>query len=648
MEVQTLATRETEILSRALLIRRVEERLLELFATGAVPGTVHTCIGQELTGAVLGEFLRDTDTVFSNHRGHGHFLAVTGDVKGLIAEVMGRSTGVCGGRGGSQHLHRDGFFSSGVLGGTLPVAAGRALAHRLDGTGAISVVFTGDGALGEGVVYETLNIVSRWELPLLVVLEDNGYAQSTARSETMAGGIDGRAEAFGVRVLRGSTWDWRRLAETAEAAVSAVRDECRPLLLIVDTYRLSPHSKGDDHRDPDELADRRARDPLNILLADPGPEVLEQDRRARELVEDAVASALAAPPPPPRLPVPPPPPVRWHALPGDGRRVVEALRDGLGRLLASDPGALLLGEDVRDPYGGAFKATAGLSRLFGDRVRNTPVSEAALVGIGLGLAIGGRRPIVELMFGDFVTLAMDQLVNHCAKLPAFGPGVTADLVVRTPMGGGRGYGPTHSQTLDRHLLGVPGLRVVALNSRVDPGQVYTALLRSGAGPTLVIENKRLYTRRLGGAVPIGFRALGSEDDLPVVLLKPEATPDVTLVGYGGMLDELETAADELFQRHDVVAQVLCPTQVYPFRVDGVLDVLRAAGALVVAEEGQKFAGFGAELLAQLAVRDPRLLARARRVAAAPVPIPANSELEREALPGAWAVVAATLEVLHAP
>ena len=152
--------RTERLLERAILIRRVEERLLDLYSRGALFGTVHTCIGQELTGLAVAEFLRPGDYVFSNHRCHGHFLAQTDDVEGLIAEVMGKETGVCGGRGGSQHLCQDGFFSNGIQGGIVPVAAGLACAQKLRNDDHLTVVFIGDGTLGEGAVYETLNLAS--------------------------------------------------------------------------------------------------------------------------------------------------------------------------------------------------------------------------------------------------------------------------------------------------------------------------------------------------------------------------------------------------------------------------------------------------------------------------------------------------------
>ena len=253
------------ILGKALLTRFVEESLLDLFGQGKLHGTVHTCIGQEMSPAVLTEFLRPGDTIFSNHRCHGHFLCRHGDAEGLIAELMGRRTGVSGGMGGSQHLCRDGFYSNGIQGGIVPVAAGLALGHLLRGRGDISVVFIGDGTLGEGVVYETMNIASKWDLPLLVVLEDNKFAQSTAQHETLAGDIDARAAAFGIATATATTRDWPRLHDVAGRLVAAMREDSRPRFLRIETYRLKAHSKGDDTRSRAEVEPHELVDPVNVL-----------------------------------------------------------------------------------------------------------------------------------------------------------------------------------------------------------------------------------------------------------------------------------------------------------------------------------------------------------------------------------------------
>ena len=228
---------------RMYFIRRFEETLLDLFSQGKLMGTTHTYIGQEANGVgVIDHLDPDRDVVFSNHRCHGHYLAFTDDAFGLLSEVMGRATGVCGGKGGSQHLCRGNFYSNGVLGSIVPVATGIALAEKAKGTGAVSTVFLGDGTLGEGVTYESLNIASLWTLPVLFVVENNHYAQSTPVELELAGSIPARAEAFGVEVKALDTTDVAEVHEAAGRAVARIRETGAPFLHVLDTYRFSPHS----------------------------------------------------------------------------------------------------------------------------------------------------------------------------------------------------------------------------------------------------------------------------------------------------------------------------------------------------------------------------------------------------------------------
>jgi acetoin:2,6-dichlorophenolindophenol oxidoreductase subunit alpha len=277
--------RDTRLFRHLAFIRCFEQTLLELFDQGELVGTTHCSIGQEADAVGVIEHLRPTDHVFSNHRGHGHYLAKTGDALGLLAEIMGSELGVCGGRGGSQHVCAPDFKSNGVLGGTLPAAAGIALAAQLSGTDDISVVFVGDGALGEGAVYETLNLASLWRLPLLVVCEDNAWAQSTPIAHNLAGSIAARFEAFAIPVRELDTTDVREISEAASAEVAATR-ATGPRCLLLHTYRLCHHSKNDDNRPDDEVRARWALDPLVVHGR-------RLDGSARRAIEREVADAMA-------------------------------------------------------------------------------------------------------------------------------------------------------------------------------------------------------------------------------------------------------------------------------------------------------------------------------------------------------------------
>jgi acetoin:2,6-dichlorophenolindophenol oxidoreductase subunit alpha len=271
---------------RMRFIRRFEETLLALFEEGVLNGTTHACIGQEADAVAVMEHLTDVDHVFSNHRCHGHYLARTGDALGLLAEIMGKDAGVCRGIGGSQHICAPGFKSNGVQGGIVPAAAGIALAGQLDGTDMVSVVFIGDGTLGEGMVYETMNMASLWRLPLLVVCEDNRWAQSTPVAANLAGDMAARFAAFDVPVRELDSTDVVELSAAAEAEIEAVRAGGGPRVLLIHTYRLCHHSKSDDERPEEEIAARWLVEPLVVH----GQRLADADRQR---IEDEVEAALA-------------------------------------------------------------------------------------------------------------------------------------------------------------------------------------------------------------------------------------------------------------------------------------------------------------------------------------------------------------------
>jgi len=281
--------RDARLYRRMRFIRRFEETLLGLFEEGLLNGTTHACIGQEADAVGLVEHLREGDHLFSNHRCHGHFLAWTGDAFGLLAEIMGKPAGLCAGIGGSQHICAPGFKSNGVQGGIVPAAAGIALAEQLRGSDALSVVFLGDGTLGEGVVYETLNLAALWQLPLLVVLEDNGWSQSTPSGLNLAGDIAARFTAFGLQVVEVDTTDVLGIDAAADEAVSGCRARRGPGALLIHTYRLCHHSKNDDNRPVEEVQRRWRYDPLAVhgTRLDPA-DAAGIDTEVEDALEDCV------------------------------------------------------------------------------------------------------------------------------------------------------------------------------------------------------------------------------------------------------------------------------------------------------------------------------------------------------------------------
>jgi pyruvate/2-oxoglutarate/acetoin dehydrogenase E1 component len=317
----------------------------------------------------------------------------------------------------------------------------------------------------------------------------------------------------------------------------------------------------------------------------------------------------------------------------------------LRQSLAADETVHFLGEDVLDPYGGAFKVAEGLSTQFPDRVHTTPVSEAGIVGLGVGMALRGLKPVVEIMFGDFVTLAADQLINHAAKFRWMSNDqVRVPLVVRTPMGGRRGYGPTHSQTLDRLYLGVPGLRVVAPHSLLDPGAMLADAILLEQDPLLFLEHKLLYSqtvRRLDDLPEfVNDRSAGR---YPVNRFSLRGAPPAswTFTTYGYMTGLVLEAIERLAYQHEIFGEAIVYTQLSPFDPTPLAASLARTGRLLTVEEGSRTHGWGAEAAAAAASAclQPPLI---RRVAAKDMPVPAAGPLEDEVLPGVDDVVQAVL------
>ncbi|PJF39616.1 MAG: pyruvate dehydrogenase [Phototrophicales bacterium] len=290
---------------QALLIRKTEERLLLAAESGELMGTTHCCIGQEANAVALCSQLLEGDFVTSNHRCHGHYIALTDDVEGLVAEVFGRSTGVMGGRGGSQHLLTPRFLSNGILGGTAPIAAGIALSNKLaqenseqsdNHTAHIVVCFLGDGALGEGIVYEALNMCALWNLPVLFVVENNHIAQSTPIHKNLAGSIEARFEAFGIPAKQVKGFGLEQIYQVAQACIREVRQSTCARALIIDSFRFCHHSVRDECRDLSNIEFMRAQDPLsNDLQKILGSELEVILRHLDERLDLAFENARRAP-----------------------------------------------------------------------------------------------------------------------------------------------------------------------------------------------------------------------------------------------------------------------------------------------------------------------------------------------------------------
>ncbi len=330
--------------------------------------------------------------------------------------------------------------------------------------------------------------------------------------------------------------------------------------------------------------------------------------------------------------------------------VLDRLNQSLHTEMQTDERIYVLGEDILDPYGGAFKVTRGLSTCFPERVLTTPISEATIVGLANGMALRGLRPVAEIMFGDFVTLAADQLVNHAAKFRwMYNDNVRVPIVVRAPMGGRRGYGPTHSQSLEKMFLGIPGLKVVAPNALGDPGQLLEAAIADD-DPVLFVEHKLLYARPLlesGQGELTEFDVQPSAGIYPNFVLRlPNHTAQLTLATYGYNFELVRAAALELLMEHELFSEIVLFSQLSPFDLEPLFGSLQRTRKLMTVEEGTCSLGWGAEVVARIAEGTHDLSHyNFHRVAARNLPIANSHILEDAILPSVDDIVKSALSLV---
>jgi len=659
---------------RMLLIRRFELTMEEEAKAGRLQGTFHSSVGQEAVAVGACASLTHDDLVVSTHRGHGHLIAKGGDVFRIMAELFGKEAGYSGGKGGTQHIAGVdvGFMgSNGITGGGIPIATGLAYSLLRREKPNVVISFFGDGASNQGIFHESLNLGSIYKLPVIYLCENNGWGMSTSTQSVTAGNsIAHRGEAYGILYKTVDGNDVDAVMDTVRAALTMVLHGETPTLIECRTWRARGHSRSDNNQYRDKEVDQKwmQRDPLAIYKA----RMLEKKRmqpadfekieaKVEKKINDALQKCRELPPIRPEsafekvyASVPACPAsaafsgVRPSILNASATSVSadgfvqkpywQAIQEAMCEALDRDERYFVFGEDIAE-YGGCFKVTRGMFEKYGPkRIVNTPVSEAGIVGLCVGAAMGGMRPIAEIMFMDFILLTLDQLLNHAAKFHYIYNGqVKIPMVVRTPMGGYRGYGATHSQCLDSMLMKIPGLRVITPWSPRDAkGLLKTAL--ASDDPVVFVEHKALYGTI--GPVPIGeeYIPLGKANIV-------REGKDITICANSYMVS-LSLQAAEVLAKEGIQAEVVDLRCLAPLDRETVAASAAKTQALVIVEEGHYTLGIGAEIAASVqelafGYLDSPIL----RVAAADVPIPSAVELEREVLPSVEKIIAAVKKAL---
>ena len=639
-----------EMHRRMLLIRGFEQRVAVLYRSGEVPGFVHLSVGQEASAVGACWPLGPRDIITSTHRGHGHCLAKGLDPVGMFAELMGKDGGTNRGRGGSMHIADPNigiFGANGIVAAGLPIAVGAATAAQLRADSTIAVAFFGDGAVAQGAFHEAVNLAAVWRLPVVFFCENNGYAEFSAASAQHAASLQRRADGYGVGYV---AVDGNNVVATAAVmgeVVGSIRDGGGPVMVEAATYRWHGHYEGDPqhYRSPEEVEQWAARDPLVIhaaalraagvgedtvgsleaSVARDLDEAIDMARRQADPTRNSLFDFVVRPRPEPPEPATP-------AVDAAVFRTMDAIHNALEIELAADERVFLAGIDI-GAGGNVFGLTRGLRDRFGDRVRDTPISETAIMGVGVGAAMAGMRPVVELMYLDFIGVCLDQLLNQAAKMPFMtGGAAQMALTVRTQFGAGRSSGSQHSQSLEALLAHIPGLTVVMPSTPADTYGLLRAAIQD-PNPVIFIENRLLYGMKgpqppVDHVVPIGRSRV------------VRSGSDVTVVSVSRMVHEAVAAA-ECIAAEGISAEVIDLRTVAPLDMAPILESVHKTSRLLIAHEAVIPFGIGAEIAAVVA-RDAfwALDAPIERVGAAATPPPYSPDLEAAWLPNRDDIAAA--------
>ena len=634
---------------------------------GPVPGEMHLAAGQEPAAVGVMIHLNPSDAVFATHRAHHVAIAKGVDLKRLAAEIFGKRTGLGKGKGGHMHLFDSNvnFGCSGIVGAAFPQAIGAALGYKLQGRNNVAVAYGGDGAANQGTFHEALNLAAIWKLPVIFVIEDNKWAISVPKSKSTAVVRNSdRAVSYGIPGVFIPDNDLFALFEAAKEAVERTRRGEGPTLIEIETYRFYGHFEGDPeiYRPKEEVEELRKKDPI-IRVRDElmrrgwlsEKEDAEIQARARSEVDEAIKFALDSPYPEPSealedvfsAATPPPGSKADVGMPPTSGRVLPAyvaISEAIAQEMERDSRVFYMGEDVC-AYNGIFGITQGLCGKFGpERVRDTPISEAGFIGAAVGAAAVGMRPIVELMFVDFLGVAFDQIFNHMAKNHYMSGGqVKMPIVLTTAIGGGYNDAAQHSQVLYALFAHVPGLKVVVPSNSYDAKGLMISAIRDD-DPVVYMFHKKIlglpwmsypktaltHVPEEPYTVPIGRARIAREGK------------DVTVITAGLMVHYALEAAERL-RGEGIDVEVIDLRTIKPLDKETIVGSAKKTGKVLVIDEDYLSFGLTGEIAAILTEEGAN--AKYRRIAVPDVPIPYSRPLEQYVIPSTDRIVNAIKELV---
>jgi 2-oxoisovalerate dehydrogenase E1 component len=621
--------------------RMIEEKMLVLLRQGRI-SKWFSGIGQEAIAVGATMALDSDEYVMPLHRNLGVFTARKMPFDKLFMQWQGRKEGFSKGRERSFHFGANEYYICGMishLGPQLAIADGIALAHKLKRENKVSVAFSGDGGTSEGDFHEALNVAAVWGLPVIFIIENNGYGLSTPVNEQfICKQLADRAVGYG---MKGITIDGNNILEVYKT-INEAREYCikeqKPILIECMTFRMRGHEEASGVKYvPKELFEEWAKkDPLSNYEAFLQKEGMLTDNKITEIrasiqkeIEDGLATGFAAGPITPDTAeevadVYAPSNIKTTQPATSAKsekKFIQAISDGLKTAMERNPNLVLMGQDIAE-YGGAFKVTEGFVQQFGkERVRNTPLCESAIVGAALGLSIKGYKAMMEMQFADFVTVGFNQIINNLAKIH-YRWGQNADVVVRMPTGGGVGAGPFHSQSNEAWFVHTPGLKVVYPSTPEDAKGLMIAAIED-PNPVIFFEHKALY-RSISGMVPDDYYTIEIGKARQV-----QEGSDISIITYGA---GVHWATDYAANHTDISFDILDLRSLLPLDYDAIRASVQRTGKVLLLHEDTLTGGIGGELAAWISENCFEYLdAPIVRCASLDTPVPFAIELEQNFL-----------------